>query len=324
MATPAIFRRTAAALAAITCILTAGACGSSNDPAQADGPAVVVKHSRGETAIQGTPKRIVTFGDQWTDAVQALGITPVGFVSTNAAMNGGKLAPWTTPALKESKAISMGGKVDEQVAQLNPDLILVPGFAIDDATYEKLKGLAPVIPALTKSQIDPWAGQVTQLGRVLHKETEASQVISGVNNKIKAVADELPGLKGKKYIFCWLGGPSMLMVLADPKDGASSLFGQLGMALPQNIIDEAKGAGRLQLSQERMGDLKSDLLIAATPPGGEENYRKTPGFAALPAVQRGSQLFVDMVVTGGINEPTPLSVPYVLDKIKPALVSAAK
>jgi iron complex transport system substrate-binding protein len=301
--------------------VSAVACGSASDD-NASGPAVTVKHSRGETVVHGTPKRIVAFGNQWMDAVQALGVTPIGYLSSNAVM-AGKLSPWEN--LKDAKAISMTGKIDEQVAALNPDLILLPGFGVDAPTYDKLTKMAPVIAPLTSSQIDPWAEQVTQLGRVLHRESEASKVVADVNGKIADVAKELPGLKGKSYIFCWLVGPAQLMVLADPKDGASALFTGLGMSTPQWITDEAKGAGRVQFSAERLGDLKSDLLISTIQTGGgEDSYRKTPGFNTLPAVQKNSQIFADMVLTGGINEPTALSVPYVLEQLKPVLRNAEK
>jgi iron complex transport system substrate-binding protein len=318
------FRRISAALLIGTFAITATACGSADDEAGQGGDAVTVRHSRGETTVHGAPKRIVALGNQWVDAVQALGVTPVGYLSTTVVLSGGQLPPWETPALKDAKQIAMGGKLDEQIAALNPDLILVPSFGIDDPTYEKLKGVAPVIPALTKLQVDPWTDQITTLGRVLHKEPDASKVITDVNGKIDAVAKDLPTLKGKSYIFCFLNNPSQLMVLADPKDGASTLFARLGMSTPQWVVDESKGAGRVQFSAERLGDLKSDLLIATAAPGNEDNYRKTPGFSTLPAVQKNSQIFADMILTGGINEPTALAVPYVLEKLKPTLVNAAK
>lgn len=42
----------------------------------------VIEHSMGETEIDGTPKRIVTFYQGANDTAVALGVTPVGIVES--------------------------------------------------------------------------------------------------------------------------------------------------------------------------------------------------------------------------------------------------
>ena len=302
--------------------LSAVACSSADDSDARGGAVTTVTHQLGETKIEGTPKRVVALGNQWLDATEALGVTPVGYIDNIAAINGGKEPAWEPASLKDSKALSASGDIAEEVAALNPDLILAPGFMLDKATYDKLSKLAPTIGGLTKSQIDPWRDQVSTLGKVLHKQDEATKVTADVDAKIAATAKKYPGLKGKTFLTTWLTGPTQLMVMADKNDGASEMFTALGMVVPPAIEQEAaKSHGRMALSPERLSDLTSDLIIAAGDPNG---YKALPGYNELPAVQKNSVAFVDTAEIGGVNQPTPLSVPYLLDKLDPAFAAAAK
>ncbi|KAA0021239.1 ABC transporter substrate-binding protein [Antrihabitans cavernicola] len=319
-------RRCALALLATVAVLAPAACGSdSTDAKQESTETVSIKHSLGTTNIEGTPQRVVTIGSQWLDAAQALGVKPVGYVDTVSAMSGGTPAPWEPASLKESKALDAQGDLVEQVAALNPDLILVPGFLVDQATYDKLTKLAPTIANVGSGAVEAWDQQVDVLGKVLHKPDEAKKVVDDVNGKIEAVGTRYPGLKGKSFLTSFLSTPTQLMVLADPKDGSSTIFTRLGMVAPQNLVDQAAATGgRLALSPERVGDLTSDLLVATAAPGMEETFKQLPGYATLPAVQKNSVAFLDIASGSGLNTPSALSVPYLLDKLDPAFANAAK
>lgn len=319
-------RRCAVALAAAAAMIAPLACSSNgSDGDAASGETVSIEHVRGTTEITGTPERVVALGTQWLDTVQSLGVQPVGYLDTIAPLNGGKAAPWEPAELEKSKALSAQGDIVEQVAALNPDLILAPGYGIDEKAYEKLTQLAPTVGALTASSVDPWDQLVTTAGKALGKQDKAKEVVDEVNGKIDALGQRLPGLKGKTFITSMMFSPTQIMALADPKDGSSALFLRLGMVAPQPLVDEAaKSGGRIALSPERVGDLQSDLLIAAAAAGMEEQYKALPGYSTLPAVQKGSVAFVDTATISGINTPTVLAIPYVLEKLEPAFANAAK
>jgi iron complex transport system substrate-binding protein len=48
-----------------------------------------------------------------------------------------------------------------------------------------------------------------------------------------------------------------------------------------------------------------------------------PGYADLPAVAAGAALEMDYAAAVALNTPTPLSIPYALDLLRPALEAAA-
>ncbi len=313
-------------LVAAACAFSLVACGANDSGESAtSGDVTTITHKLGETKVEGVPKRIVTIGNQWLDAAQALGVTPVGYVDNVAVMGGGKPVPWEPESLKDANKIQPGGNIVEQVAALNPDLILAASFAVDKPTYEKLNNqVAPTIVDLTQAQIDPWADQVRALGKVLHKQSEADKVIADVDAKIAAVGAKYPGLKGKTFLTCYLAGPSQLMIMADDKDGSAEMFVKLGMTVPPKLAAETGKGGRLALSPERLADLDADLLVCSAAPGQENAYKALPGYDNLPSVRKGSIAILDVLRISGLNQPTALSVPFLLGELEPFLANAAK
>ncbi|MGW4248489.1 ABC transporter substrate-binding protein [Nocardia sp. NPDC004722] len=325
---PARGRRSIAvrtALAALAGVLAFGltACGSSGDDASGGGEPVTITHALGQTTVNGTPKRVVALGNQWLDTAQALGVTPVGYIDNIAVLSKGA-PPWEPAALSQSKALQTTGNLAEQVAALNPDLILADSFIADAKTYGDLSKVAPTLPGLGKEAITPWADQVRALGQVLHKTPDADKLIADLNARIDGISQRNPGLKGKTFTSSWLAGPTQLMVLTAPDDGSTRLFTQLGMTIPANLVAQGGNAGRLALSPERLDELTSDLLLAGYSPGMDEKYRALPGYNDLPAVKKNAVVFLTVQEISAINQPTPLALPYLLDKLTPAFTNAAK
>ncbi|MFC9993602.1 ABC transporter substrate-binding protein [Nocardia sp. NPDC127526] len=316
---------TRAAVAVLAGVLTLGiaACGSASDEPAGGGEPVTIAHALGETTITGVPERIVALGNQWLDAVQALGVTPVGYID-NISVLSKSAAPWEPGSLKSAKALDTTGSLPEQIAALNPDLILADAFIADAKTYADLSQVAPTIPGLTKEAVTPWADQVAAMGKVLHKTAEADKLVGDLNARIDGIAQKYPGIKGKTFISSWLAGPTQLMVLTDPNDGSSRLFTQLGMTIPQSLVAQGGAGGRLALSPERLDELNSDLLLAGYSPGQDEKYRRLPGYNDLPAVQKNAVVFLTVQEISAVNQPTPLALPYILDKLEPAIANAAK
>ncbi|WP_454198422.1 ABC transporter substrate-binding protein [Nocardia sp. Marseille-Q1738] len=316
---------TRAAVAAVAGALTLGltACGSSTDDSSAGGEPITITHARGTTTVEGTPKKIVALGNQWLDTTLALGVTPVGYID-NVATLSGSTPPWEPKSLESAKVINTASNVAEQVAALEPDLILADPFLADQKTYDELSKVAPTIPGISKEAVASWRDQVTTLGKVLRKQDEATTVIASVDQKSEAIIRANPGLRGKTFVSTWLASPAQLMVLTDPNDGSSKIFTQLGMTIPKNLTDLPANQGRVALSPERVDELTADLLLAGYSPGLDEKYRQLPGYADLPAVKKDSVTFLTTQEITAVNQPTALSVPYILDKLGPAFANAAK
>ncbi|MCX4093130.1 ABC transporter substrate-binding protein [Nocardia sp. alder85J] len=313
-------RAAAGILAGLVVVGLAG-CGTSSDGTDSGAGAVTIPHAFGQTSVPQVPKRIVAIGNQWLDAALALGVTPVGYLD-NVAMVSKSRTAWDPDTLGRATQLS-NNDLAESVAALDPDLILADGYYADEKMYTTFSKIAPTLPALSKSMVTPWQDQTTALGKVLHKDADAAAIVAKVTGRIDALAQQYPGLHGKTFASTWLAGPSQLMVLIDPKDGSTSLFTALGLHIPEQLAALPSNGGRTQLSPERVDELQVDLLLAATSPGLADTYRHFPGYDNLPAVRKHAVAELDTQDIAGLNQPTALSLPYLLDKIEPALAAAA-
>ena len=112
-------------------------------------------------------------------------------------------------------------------------------------------------------------------------EAMPDEIVEATNGQIDALAQRLPGLKGKTALLSQYVFPtSQLVIVADPKDGASGLFTRLGMSLPPKLVDEAGvTGGRLILSPERIDALSADVVVLLPNGGSLDDMMKLPGFA---------------------------------------------
>lgn len=310
----------------IVLLLTAllAGCGGSDDSADgggstASGQPVVVEHVYGETTVSEVPERIVTIDLQWTDTVLALGVEPVGYTIDSFMPD--RTVPWQDlPADAEALDISAGLPL-EQIAALRPDLIVGSYSIADQGTYDKLAAIAPTIPNLDETQVTPWQDLVALAGDLLDQPAEASAVVAEVDDAVAATAEELPGLAGRSFALAqYVVGDSMYVV-ADPADGSTVFFEQLGMVMLPDLVAERErtGEARLNVSTERADLLRADLLAFLVNGGDESDLADIPGFDALP----GTVAVLDYPTIVGLNTPTPLSVPYALEGIRPYLEKAA-
>jgi iron complex transport system substrate-binding protein len=293
--------------------------GSGEDAAGASADTVTVEHRYGSTEVPVRPGRIVSLDTQWTDVLLALGAPPVGYLADPKVE--GDL-PWRGDRLADVTALQATDALPyEQVAALRPDLIVVTYLATDQADYEKLSEIAPTIPLLEADQVDPWQDMARVAGDVLGEPDAAEALVDEVDGDVAAVADELAGLDGKTFALAnWVPGDA-LYVVADPDDGSNVVFSQLGLSISPRILDAADDvSGRAELSLEQVGLLDADLLVLFT--NGAEPA-DIPGYDQLPAVVSGAVAVLDYADVVALNTPTPLSVPYALDLVRPALEAAA-
>ncbi|UDY34625.1 ABC transporter substrate-binding protein [Dermatobacter hominis] len=305
-------------------VLGAAACGGDDDSsgatttAEESGAAdrtspVTVDHRYGATTVDAAPTRIVSLDTGWTDSLLAMGVTPAGYIADPSQPDG---FPWRGDRLADATELTATSALPyEQIAALQPDLIVVGYLAQDEGDYDKLAAIAPTIASLGDSQVDKWQDQVEVAGRVLGDEETAEEVVAEVDGQVAEVATALPGLEGKTFSFANYVAGDAIYVLGDPDDGANVLFGQLGLVIPDEIQADAD-QGRVELSFEQIGMLDGDLLLAllnGTDPSA------IAGWDELPAVRADSVVDMDYSLAVALNTPTPLSIPWALEQIRPQL-----
>jgi iron complex transport system substrate-binding protein len=321
-------RRWLPVLAVLAAFGLLAACGSDNDssggssdttaPSGAD--EVTIEHAFGSTEVPVRPERIVSLDNQWTDVLLAMGQVPVG----HAEIEGFGNFPWDGDELDDSEKLTTDGTSIpiEKVAGLRPDLIVASWQITDQSIYDQLSKIAPTIALLTPGQaVDSWQDMTKAAGEFLDDTEGATDIIDGVDAQIAEMAEELPGLKGKTYVMANYVPGDQIYVVADPDDGAADLFYGLGLEISPTILDNGDPTTkRAQISMENISMLDGDLLFLL--PNGADPAT-IPGYSTLPAVVAGASMLLDNSMAIGINTPTPLSVPWMLEQMEPTLKAAA-
>ena len=327
-------RRGLIALTVLVALLLAACGGSGSDGASKDASAtagasseapgtVTIDHRFGSTEVPVDPEKIVSLDLQWTDVLLSLEKTPAAYIPDPTL---GKDFPWQGDQLGDVThldATVATGLPIEKIAAQKPDLIVVTYLAEDKAAYDKLAAIAPTIASLAGDQVDTWQDITTAAGKVLGEPDKAEDLIADVDGQVADVAAELPGLEGKTAAMANYVPGDALYIVSDPEDGANVLFSQLGMSIPQSILDAGTSQqGRVKLSLENVGILDdADMLVLFTN-GADPN--DIPGYSSLHAVETGAVANLDYADVVSLNTPTPMSIPYGLEKIRPALEAAAE
>ncbi|WP_298332414.1 ABC transporter substrate-binding protein [Haloactinopolyspora sp.] len=299
------------------------ACGTDDeDPAtdtRTGADVVTVEHQFGTTEVEPAPERIVTLDVQWTDVMLAMGVEPVGYaVDPNMPESG---VPWQDlPASAEALNMADGVPV-EQIAELQPDLIVGTYSITDEAVYDQLAQIAPTIATLDAAQVEPWQDLVHTAGEVLADPEAADELVASVDEQVAAVADDLPGLRNKTFALAQYVVGDAIYIVADEADGSSVFFQQLGMTMYPPVRDhgEKTGQTRINVSTERSDLLRADFLAFLINGGDEADLADIAGFEQLP----GTVAVLDYATIVGLNTPSPLSIPYALEQLLPYLEQAA-
>lgn len=283
---------------------------------------VVIEHRFGSTTIDEPPTRIVSLDGQWTDVLGALE-APVAGALFNPFGPG--RAPWQADILPDTELLTASqeaGLPFEAIAALEPDLIVTSWEAQDQAAYDRLSSIAPTIPQLSEKGVDAWQDMAAVAGRFLGDEQAAADLVEAGEQQVADLRAELPGLAGKTYALANYVVGQGIWIVAEPGDGADVVFSQLGMEiLPGVLALPGLEDGRVQVSVEEIQVIDADLLVLLT---NGTDPASIPGYAGLSAVQRGAVALLDTVDVSALNTPSPLSVPYALDLIRPALEAAAR
>ncbi|MHA4850633.1 ABC transporter substrate-binding protein [Rhodococcus sp. MSC1_016] len=293
---------------------------------------ITVEHRFGTTTVEGTPTRIVATSSQWLDALLEFGVQPVGYLS--AGPMGDERGLYSSESdvaeaaveLDRASVTQSGAPLPaEEIAAMNPDLILGSFAITDQDDFDRISGIAPTVAAIGDEQVDPWELQVETLGRLLGKEGQAAEIVAKTDGFVNGLTDRLPGLAGKTAVLSqFMFATDQLVVVADPDDGASTVFRRLGLTLPPDLVEEAGATGgRLMLSPERVDALDADLVVILPNGGTREDLMALPGFAELPSVRGGGLAAQDYATVVGFNTPSSRSLVYSLNRIMPQLEAVA-
>ena len=310
-------------------------CGSDSSPsetAESSGTSegafpAKVEHKFGTTTVPSKPERIVSVGFTEHDTVLALGEKPI---ATSEWYGEQPYAtwPWAQDELGSSKPTVLNngdGFEYEKIAALRPDLILGVNAGMTKEDYEKLSKLAPTI-ATPKGGTDwfsKWDSQVPLIAAALGKPEEGRALVKRVKDGYAKAAAEHPEFEGKTATFVQNGLYNGLIYAY--QDGLNTDFlTMLGFKINPKLAPLQKKAGeQAAISAERLDVIDADLIVFATEkPSDVDALEKVPTFDKLSAVAEHRAVYTDGTLAGALYFISPLSLPYVLERLTPQLEAA--
>ncbi|WP_338472771.1 iron-siderophore ABC transporter substrate-binding protein [Niallia sp. XMNu-256] len=303
--------RTILSILSIMLIFILAACGGNdkvnnaeekgNSPKTED-TSYTVEHAMGTTTIEKTPEKVVILTNEGTEALLALGVTPVGAVQSFTG------DPWydhIADEMKDVEVVGLESEVNvEAIAALQPDLIIGNKMR-QEAIYEQLSAIAPTVFA--EDLRGNWKHNFELYAKALNKEDKGKEVIEEYDARIANLKEQL-GDKLNMTI-------SMVRFMAGDvriyqKDSFSGvILDQLGFARPesQNVDEFAiKGA-----TKEQIPLMDGDILFYFTYETGdgtasqlEKEWLEDPIFQNLEVAKKGEVHKVDDVIwntAGGIK-----------------------
>ncbi|ABG03393.1 periplasmic binding protein [Rubrobacter xylanophilus DSM 9941] len=308
-------------------LLFAGCGGGAGE---GGGEARTIEHKYGKITIEGTPERVVSVGYTDHDPLLALGVRPVGIRRWFGDPPRG-VWPWARDELGDAtpELLPVDSINYEQVAALEPDLIVGISSGMTRNDYDTLSEFAP-----TLAQSDrwpdygvPWQPQTLVIGRALGREGRARRLVSRVERRFEEARREHPRFDGATVSVIGVGDG--LFYLYSTVDRSVQFFTSLGFGLTEEAARIApENRYYVEISEEQLGLADADVLVCfCASPADERRIRSNRLFRRLDAVREGRVVYLsenDNPLKGALSFNTVLSHPYLLENFVPRLAGMVR
>ncbi|MEC1523537.1 iron-siderophore ABC transporter substrate-binding protein [Neobacillus niacini] len=244
-----------------------------------------VEHAMGSTTIKGTPERVVILTNEGTEALLAMGVTPVGAVKSFTG------DPWydhIADQLKDTQVVGVESEVNvEAIAALKPDLIIGNKMR-QEKIYDQLNAIAPTVFAETLR--GDWKVNFELYAKALNKEEKGKEVLDKYNTRVADLKEQLGDKLNMKVSMVRFMAGEVRIYHKDTFSGV--ILGDLGFARPesQNVDDFAER----NVTKERIPAMDGDILFYFTYETGdgkgselEKEWIADPLFKNLEVAKKG-------------------------------------
>lgn len=276
-------RRTAdfviATLLAVTVLLMAGAAGAYEETR-------TISHRLGETEISSHPSRVVALEFSFVQALDALGVTPVGISDDNQPKRIEQLIG------KKIDYSSVGTRLEpnlELVSTLSPDLIIADQIR-HSAIYPQLSQLAPTVV------LNSWEGDyrtikdsVVTIADALGQKAKGEKVIAEHEARIAALIGKIPAGEKRRFLLAVANPDSMSLHTSASFSG--SIFKAIGLTPAVDSPDAVESGASL----ERLVAVNPDVLLVATDSASTafDQWKDNAAWQNISAVKNGMVFEVD-------------------------------
>lgn len=314
------------AIISIFSLLLLTACGQTKEDATTTGKenkedtSYTVEHAMGTTTIEKTPEKVVILTNEGTEALLALGVTPVGAVQSWLG------DPWYDHISDDMKNVEVVGVEQEvnleKIAALNPDLIIGNKLR-QEAVYEQLSAIAPTV--FSDTLRGDWKENFTLYAKALNLEEKGNEVLSQFDAHLAEVKQSLGDKVNQEIsVVRFMAGKSRIYY-TDSFSGV--IFDQLGFkrAAQQAELftaDNKLGNLAIEVGKEVIPKMDGDVLFYFTyAPQGDQaaldtaaEWTNDPLWKNLNAVKSGNVYEVSDAIwntAGGV-----LAANIMLDEIE--------
>ena len=228
---------------------------------------VTIEHVYGETVIEAEPQRIVTWGWGNEDAAIALGAVPVGIPFQSYGGGDDGIQPWIEDALDAAGAAmpttldNSGEPPVEQIAALQPDLILAVFSGITEEQYALLSAIAPTVAYTGEAWSTPWQEVTLTVGEALGKPGEAEALVAETEQWLADEVAKHPALR--EITFASANDYDGSIAVYAPFDARMKFLTDLGLKLDPSVAELAPDDGEFfySLSYELFDELEGDIFV---------------------------------------------------------------
>ncbi|MCX5397540.1 ABC transporter substrate-binding protein [Streptomyces sp. NBC_00102] len=312
--------RTGALVGIASALLLATACS-----ADVTAP-IPVEGKLGTAKIQGKPRTVVALDSASADIALSLGFKPTAMPAADEGVPGG-ITPWTRTALsgKQPHLLRADGDLVTQVASYKPDVILAVRDRTLDPVYAKLSAIAPVVHYVKGPDADPWQTSTRIIAKALGVKDQGEQLINAAEQTALDVRAAFPAIVGTRFNLLVSPMPSGVGAVRSREDTSTRVLRKLGLKLDEltALLPGSSNPARAYLDYADVGQADADVLFATGTPEALSTLEKTPAFRKMPAVTDGRYIPLDPALAQAIEEPTPHSVEWAVEKLAPKIGAAA-
>ncbi|MDR4937932.1 Fe(3+) dicitrate ABC transporter substrate-binding protein [Rossellomorea marisflavi] len=269
----------------LAALLVMAGCGQKKESAETSEEKVSIKHELGTSEVPESPKRIVTLELSFVDALNGLGMEPVGIADDkkeDMIKNlVGKKIDYTSVGTRQQPNL-------EVISSLQPDLIIAD-VQRHKGIYEDLKKIAPTIELKSReSDYEENLDAFQTIAKAVGKEKQSEERLSEHKETLAKLQDELKEEKGKTIMPAVVRDTSFQAHTSASYDG--QFLEKLGF---KNAIQDDEAYAEMNL--EQLSDVDPDVLILANNEGKllTDEWKDNPLWRNLKAVKNDQVYVVD-------------------------------